>query len=133
MTRVYPLGKAQRLVLAYLADQGPLVTTPGTATAALADAVGLGSSHTGNLVKRLERLGHLDLGWEGHRLFRIGISHHGRRMIGREADWHRRQRQERQVAERAAAPAMPVPGAIGRLGPVDVDASREATARASVL
>lgn len=130
MTRTYPLGRAQRLVLAYLADQGPLIATPGTATAALADAIGVTSSHAGNLLKRLERLGHLDLGWEGHRLFRIGISHRGRRTIGREADWHRRQRQER---ERPAAPAMPVVGAIGRLGPVDVDASREAAAKAAVL
>lgn len=127
------LGNTQRLVLAFLADEGPIDSTEGSAVTFLADATGLGQSHAGNLVARLDELGFVERTTSTRRTFHLGITHEGRRIIGREAAWHRRQRRSRLIEEAPAPPAMPVVGAIGPLGRFSVETAREAAAKAAVV
>lgn len=123
------IPRSQRYVLAFLADEGVIISDDGRAVPMVARGLGCSVGHAGAMVRELVAAGLIERTYHPghHRTYRIAITMEGREELGRGGFVS--SVLPRRPASSTIAPAMPVCGPIGHLD-FDPDAVREAQANA---
>jgi hypothetical protein len=108
-------SRSQRHVLAFLADEGPILSDTGQAMATVAEGLGISIGNASNLITRLVAAGMVERDYDPcrRRTFRLAITVDGRDELGRKG--FVRSFAVSRPAPPEVPPAMPVCGPIGHL------------------
>lgn len=126
-----PTGRRCRQALAFLADEGPIVSETGQATPAVADAIGISVTYASNVLLSLVKRDLVQRETVGKRTYSLAITERGRSFLRSQDAIVKRQAERRHrhviVKPLAPPPPMPMPGPIAKLR-FDAEAARAGAA-----